>query len=111
MEALNENVQFINLTQALVGAITTNFRVVTFECTSEKICIWFLLGEEDPRDREEVEDIVAEFEAFQTSAVDVSFVIIISQEPLAELFDSKLRGRMVFACNEEKTLPAVGIKV
>jgi hypothetical protein len=101
METLNENIQFVNLAQALLGAITPNFRVVTFECKNDKISIWFLLAEDDPSDREEIEDIVVEFEALQTSGVDLSFSIIISQEPLMVLRKSELPGRMVFARKEQ----------
>jgi hypothetical protein len=102
MDLAAENMQFINLAQAMLGAITPNFRVVSFEYTEEKIHIWFLLEAESQLDREEIEDIVFEFGALQFSALKISFDIVISQERFTDLWGSSLSGRMVFARNEER---------
>lgn len=99
---LKENCHLVNLVHALVGAITPNFRCVTFTCSDDEVAIYFLLEREDSCDREEIDDVIAEFEALQLGGIDVSFGIVVSQDPRWEVLESRLPGRMVFARKEDE---------
>ena len=59
-----ENLQVIQLSQALLGAVSNNMRAVSINI-NEGIEVYFLLEYESPNDREEIEDIIFEFEALQ----------------------------------------------
>ena len=59
-----ENREVLSLVQALIGAVSPNFRRVSLELIGTKgTRIRFLLESDDARDREEIDDIVAEFGA------------------------------------------------
>jgi hypothetical protein len=102
MEMTDENAQLINIYQAMLGALTPNFRAVSFECAGDRVHVWFLLEVESQLDCQEIEDIVFELEALQLSAVKISFEIIISREVFSDLWGVKLSGRMAFKRNEER---------
>ena len=91
-----ENIQIIHLIQSMVGAISPNFRRVTVE-VSESISLCFLLERDDSRDREEINDIVFEFEALQEGAVEVRVDVLVDRRPLSEI---DLPGRAVFGRRE-----------
>ena len=88
-----ENRQVLNLVQALIGAVTPNFRGVTLECLTEKVMLHFVIDYESEADREEIDDVVFEFEALQSTNVQVEVVVVVSQEPIVELAGRRVYGR------------------
>jgi hypothetical protein len=98
MSLTEENLQVLNLVQAMVGAVTPNFRRVTLELTSPgTVCLRFVLERDDPDDREELEDIAFEFEALQTRGVELDMKVIVDARPIQEI---NLPGRVVFGRKE-----------
>lgn len=57
----------VMLVQALWGTISPNFRLVAIELTGAIWQMIFILEKEDIRDREEIEDIVGEFDGLLLS--------------------------------------------
>jgi hypothetical protein len=94
----NENGQVLSLVQAMLGAISPNFRTVTIE-VGAKTVLHYLLERDDATDREEIEDIEFEFAALQTEPLemDVSSVVVVSCEPYTSV---RLPGRMVYMRRE-----------
>jgi hypothetical protein len=87
-----ENRQVVNLNQALLGAISPNFRAVAIRC-QDAIVLTFLLEEDAAEDREEIEEVALAFEALQSGPVSVSTEILVSTKPLADI---TLAGRLVY---------------
>lgn len=76
------NLAELNLVQALLGAVSPNFRMVTL---SEDDGMWkfvFVLEHEDADDREEILDVVSEFDALQSGPVEREVVITADSGPL-----------------------------
>ncbi len=98
MNLAGENLQVINLVQAMIGAITPNLRRATLELASSG-AIWlrFVLERDDQTDREELNDIAFEFEALQARRIELHVEIIIDARPIEEL---NLPGRTVFGRKE-----------
>jgi hypothetical protein len=93
-----ENSQILNLIQAMIGAVTPNFRRVTLEAMPEGgIRLGFLLQRDDVEDREEIDDLVSEFEALQDTNTDISFDVIVDARPIQ---DVQLSGRIVYGRKE-----------
>jgi hypothetical protein len=89
-----------NLTQSLIGAITPNFRAVSFELATPTIRLNFLLEQDSAADREEIEDIVFEYEALELGMPNPCEVVaagIVSQLPEAL---TRLPGYRVFGRKE-----------
>ena len=61
----------LDLVQALLGAISPNFRKVQISHIHDEVLITFYLETEILEDLEEIEDIISEFEALQTYPVEV----------------------------------------
>ncbi len=98
METLTEeNLQVLRLTQAMVGAITANFRRVSMEVSPLGVLVRFLLEKESAEDREEIEDILFEFEALQEQAIELDVEIQVDSRPLSSLI---LKGRPVLGRKE-----------
>ncbi len=91
-----ENRQVLNLIQALLGAISPNFRAVSIVAKTE-IVLHFLLAEENGADREEIEDIEFNFVALQDHPITAKTEIVVSNKPLTE---NQLPGRVVFLRRE-----------
>lgn len=91
-----QNLQVLNLMQALFGAVSPNFRAVSI-IVQDEIILHFLLEKDDEEDREEIEDIEFEFLAMQDHLVTVTTEIVISNKPLME---NQLPGRRVFLRRE-----------
>ena len=92
-----ENSQALRLIQALVGAVSKNFRRVTLEVEESRISLWFLLEHESSADREEIDDIVFEYEALQDGYVDIEVNVLVDQRDVADI---DLPGRAVFGRRE-----------
>lgn len=78
--------------------MTSNLRWVTLEVPKPgAVRLRFVLEHDDPEDREEIEDIGFEFEALQTSGIELDVDIIVDSGPIAEL---GIPGRVVFGRKE-----------
>lgn len=82
--ALNDrNKLAVMLIQALWGAISPNFRMVALYPCKPVYKLLFVLEKDETIDREEIEDVVAEFDALQgTGAVKFKVDILVSAESL-----------------------------
>jgi hypothetical protein len=69
--------------QAMVGAISGNFRQVTLSRVGGKWQLGFVLGADSKEDREEIDDIGFEFEALQEGPVDYEVSVAISRDDLS----------------------------
>lgn len=77
------------LMQSLWGAISPNFRMVAFSLFDQGVKLLFVLDADDPLDREEIDDICAEFDALQDSgSAKFEVEIIVDSKSLAWPDDS-----------------------
>ncbi len=77
------NAQVLNLVQAMIGYVTPNFRMVTVEVAeSGAVTLTFLLENDSEEDREEISDIVFEFEALQEQGHDVDVNVVVDDQAL-----------------------------
>ncbi len=98
MGLYEENSQVLNLIQALVGAISPNFRLITLELTGPReVCLRFVLERDDRDDREEIDDITFEFEALQDTLVDVRVDVMSDTRSFHEM---DIPGRIVYGRKE-----------
>ena len=68
-----ENYQVLTLVAALHGAVRLNLRAVFVKCHApDSVAVHFLLGTDTPADREEIDDIMFEFEAGQLEPLKVA---------------------------------------
>ncbi len=80
-ECRNRERADLNLLQALVGAVSRNFRRVTVQVLSSGgVWLRFLLEHEDEIDRDEIAETVFEFEALQTTGIEVRVDVIVDNE-------------------------------
>ena len=97
---LGTNGRIVNLTQAMLGSITPNFRAVSIELTPAAVNLYFLLERDSEADREEIEDIVFEYTALEVGFSDSREVIesvVVSAEEAPML---PMRGFHVFRRKE-----------
>ena len=92
-----ENMQILNLVQAMLGSITPSIRQVSVALSSVGVRLYFVLEGDSSSDREEIEDIVFEFEALQSSQVGVDVEVLVDMRPLHKL---GLPGRLVYSRTE-----------
>ncbi len=96
----DENAFVLALIQALLGAISQNFRRISIEVLSPKsVKLHFLLEEHDPADEEEIEDIEVEFLALQDTLIDTERVVRVDRRPLHEI--NQMPGRGVYVRKED----------
>ena len=75
-----ENRYIVSMVSALYGAISSNLRAVTLsDATETAVTFHFLLGVESQEDRDEIEDIIFEFEALQNQAIDCNAFVHVGQ--------------------------------
>jgi hypothetical protein len=96
-ELERENAQVLNLVQAMIGGVTPALRGASLECWEHGVRLHFLLACDTSAEREEVKDIVAEFEALQDGRLDVQVCVTVSTKRWAQ---GKLPGRRVFGRKE-----------
>lgn len=92
-----ENRLVLALVQAMIGAISQNFRRVSLEVMDDGVRLEFVLNQESEEDREEISDIGFEFEALQSTSIDVTIDVLVTTE---ELWKVPLSGRVVFGRRE-----------
>jgi hypothetical protein len=82
--ALEEwNLQHIRLSQALLGAISQNFRLVWLRHTENEWEIGVVLRQDNDSDREEINDVGTQFEAFQDGAIRCRIEVVINDSKLS----------------------------
>lgn len=62
-------VQTLRLVQAMLGAVSPNFRMVAIAHDGHRWKLMFVLEEDRVEDRQEIEDIAVEFEALQEKPI------------------------------------------
>ena len=77
--------QTLRLVQALLGAISQNFRMVALSNENQVWRLIFVLASESPEDRDEIDDVASEFKALQDAAINYKIEVIVSKEPIAML--------------------------
>lgn len=91
------NYQELMLVQALAGAISCNFRMITIFREGEEWVISFYLESEDDEDVEEIEDVICQYDAYQDSTLRCRSEIIVGRGELPRISD---KGRVVFRRRE-----------
>jgi len=98
MESNFETIQVLHLMQALIGAVSWNFRRVTLELTSDGgVRLRFLLERECAEDRDEIDDVVFEFEALQSARNEVDVEVLVDDRPIQDIV---LPGRVIYGRRE-----------
>lgn len=64
MNIQEKNTVVVMLVQALVGAISSNFRMILIDLEQPEWVIDFILAVESEVDREEIEDIITSFDVY-----------------------------------------------
>lgn len=110
MDSRKENQLILDLTQAMVGAVSQNLRRVTIEFrAATRVRLYFLIENESREDREEFEGIVLNLAASCEQALEVEVVVRVSSRPITE----RLPGRVVYGRKEcewrNRTAPVVEI--
>ncbi|WP_435640482.1 hypothetical protein [Micavibrio aeruginosavorus] len=83
--ALEEwNHQIIMLAQAMIGAISPNFRQVTLSHEKSEWVLEFYLENNISEDVEEIEDIAFQYEAYQDSNLKYRSELTVGHGPLPE---------------------------
>ena len=75
--------QSLILIQALLGAISANFRMIHLSHKKHKVFVTIVLESENEDDFEEIEDLKSEFEALQESPIDYDFVVKVTDANLS----------------------------
>jgi hypothetical protein len=97
-ELAQENCQVVNLVQSLLGLVTPNLRCVNLETREDgHVCVWFVVERDDPSTREDVEDIVGDFDALQMGTI-LSHELLVDARPRHEI---RVPGRPVYWRKEE----------
>ena len=89
-----ENRAVLSLVQAMIGAISTNFRRVSLAIVDDTTHLQFVLHSDFEEDREAIADIVFAFESLHERRVDIAINVVITTQSLSVV--PKLR-RVVFA--------------
>ncbi|MEM9462404.1 MAG: hypothetical protein AAGF11_50110, partial [Myxococcota bacterium] len=98
MSLSEENIQVLNLVQAMIGAVSPNLRRVTLEVPRPSaVHLRFVLERDDADDREEIEDIGFKFEALQTTGIELEIDTIVDGTSIGEF---RVPGRAVFGRKE-----------
>lgn len=84
-----KNAITVMLMQALWGAISPNFRMIALSFSEPKWQLLFVLEIDDAADREEIEDVVGEFDALllglNAGTITFETKVVIDSKPLAVL--------------------------
>lgn len=75
-------IQTLRLVQALLGAISDNFRMVGLSHEGGTWVLIFVLFEDNADDREEIEDVGYEFEALQEESINYVVNVLVTNAPL-----------------------------
>lgn len=107
------------LMQAMIGSVSSNVRMITLEYESDRWNVSFYLEQDDLSDREDAEDIVAEFGGYfddirdvisQQAFSTVTYEVIVTQEGMN--FTQNEDGRIIFRRRESgTTAPRITVPV
>lgn len=70
------------LMQALVGVVSSNFRLVAITRKDETLQVSIILEQQNDEDIEEIEDLKTEFEALFPRQIDYEFDVRITADPI-----------------------------
>ncbi|NMX73024.1 hypothetical protein HBO23_16355 [Pseudomonas sp. WS 5532] len=76
------NFQVLMLVQAMLGAVTPNFRMVVLSCEVDVWVIRFYLEKNIEDDIAEIEDIICQYAAYQDSSLQCKSEILVGNENL-----------------------------
>lgn len=79
------NFQVLMLVQAMLGALTPNFRMVVLSRESDEWVVRFYIEKNIKSDLDEVEDIVCQYTAYQDSSLKCKSEVFIGSEVLPSL--------------------------
>ena len=91
------NFQVLMLIQALVGAISANFRMIALLWDGDEWVLRFYLEESNEEDVEEIEDVVCQYTAYQGSSLRCRSELIVGRERRPGLSEV---GRVVYRRRE-----------
>lgn len=74
--------QALMLIQALLGAISPNFRLVSIGLSDHTVKIQIILEEKSEVDDDEINDVASEFEALQERPVDYEIDTLVTKEDI-----------------------------
>jgi hypothetical protein len=77
------NLQTVHVTQALLGSISPNYRMITMDHDGREWVFSFVLDHEDAEDREEIDDFALEWEILQGRPTPCRIVVLIETGVLA----------------------------
>ncbi|OQR32239.1 hypothetical protein BWR15_20265 [Pseudomonas sp. T] len=83
------NFQMLMLVQALVGAVSSNFRMVSLSCDDAGWILSFYLEKDLEDDVEEIEDVVCQYTAYQDSNLKCRYEVVIGDQSLPVLAESE----------------------
>lgn len=83
------NFQVLMLVQAMLGAVTPNFRMVVLSYEDDVWVIRFYLEEKIEDDIGEVEDIICQYTAYQNSDLKCTSEILVGNEDLPSLSEAE----------------------
>lgn len=72
---------FVNLTHAMRGSITANWRAVLLDKRGNQFLVTFVLATDSTDDRDEIEDVIFELEALEPDS-EISVSVTVSDLPL-----------------------------
>ena len=91
------NTQVLMLVQALVGAVSPNFRMVTLDLDEDCWIIRFYIKEDLEEDIEEIEEILCQYTAYQDNTLKCRHEIIIGSKELPGILEI---GRVIYRHRE-----------
>lgn len=91
------NGQIVLLVEAMLCSITPNFRAVSIDCREESVALYFVLDEESHDSREDIDDIVFEYQALQEVIREIELIVVVDHRDLAAL---NIPGRFVYQRKE-----------
>lgn len=91
------NFQVLMLGQALIGAVSSNFRMVALQWDEGEWILKFYLERHVEEDIEEIEDVVCQYTAYQNASLRCRSELIVGSERLPGLSEV---GRVVYRRRE-----------
>src|SRR4051794_7408768 len=88
-----ENYQMLSVTQALLGAITTNMVLVSLKVIGDEVHVFFYLEGESETDRGLVEEVVDDLGALQFTDIPIEAHVKVVG---ANVANDQIEGRWVF---------------
>jgi allantoicase len=85
------------LVQAMIGALSPNFRRISFRLTDKEIVILFQLYGDVEEDIDEIQDIIFELEAMLVGDLEVQYSV-----QTGDLTDLEEGSRIVFSMRSEE---------